>query len=167
MSSHTVTLPEILAVLRLFWHRQGIACPPLDLPYIRTVVEANGIRLPPVFEQMYCAVNGTPELYPNYMDENYCSFLPVEELRAEERELLVLMGENRTREVVPVMVFVDFMHRSWEYGLIVDANGRDYRIGIMPTRSSFQVLSNSLTTFLMWYVEDADILYTYNDSLLG
>lgn len=159
MSSSATTLPEILAVLRLFWQRQDVACPPASLPYVQEVAAANGVVLPPDFEQMYCTVNGTPELYPNYLDKHGFSMLPVEALLPEHREFLVIEAQTAVRERLAVMVFVDYMHRSWWYGFVVDANGETYRIGIMPTNGVFKVLTTSLTEFLQWYVEDADALY--------
>ena len=51
------------------------------------------------------------------------------------------------------------MHRSWEYGFVVDASGEGYLIGSIPRADEFKVLTSSLTTFLQWYLADADELY--------
>jgi hypothetical protein len=152
------SLSEVLSVLLASWQRQGIACPPSEGD-VRQVAIANGVRLPADFVQLYRAANGTPELYPNEMDENYCSFLPVEALRTEEKRWRVLTAEAETMERAGVTVFVDYMHRSWEYGFLVEANGLDYRIGRLAGGSVFQVLTTSLSQFLRWYVADADELY--------
>jgi hypothetical protein len=162
MTSSNTALSTIIQALVQSWTRQSIVCPPVALPYVKQVAAANGVVLPPDFVQLYRAANGTPELYPNHMDENYCSFLPVEALKTELKDWLVITAEAATLERVGVTVFVDFMHRSWEYGFIGDANGGDYRIGIMPGADEFKVLTTSLTTFLQWYVGDADALYDYS-----
>jgi hypothetical protein len=62
-------------------------------------------------------------------------------------------------ERAAVTAFASFMHRSWEYGYLVEPNGQDYRIGRMPGDKAFEVLTTSLNTFLQWYVADADELY--------
>lgn len=159
MHSAHPSLSKILPVLIGSWQRQGIACPPAALPDIRRVAATNDVALPADFVQLYGAANGTPYLYPNYLDDRYCSFLPVEALRTEKKVWLVKTAGVTTPEQVGVTVFVDFMHRSWEYGFLVEANGQDYRIGWMPRDDEFEVLTNSLSTFLEWYVADADELY--------
>ena len=153
------SLTEILTVLTESWRRQGIACPPAPLADIRRVATASGVVLPADFMQLYRTANGTPELYPNYLDEQYCSFLPMEALRSEENVWAVKTAGVEAPEQAAVTVFVDYMHRSWEYGFLVDPNGQDYRIGRMPGEKEFEVLTNSLSTFLQWYVADADEFY--------
>jgi hypothetical protein len=162
MTSFNSALAETLTALSGFWKRQGVACPPLDLLYVLKVSAENGVVLPPDFVQMYCALNGTPELYPNWVDDNFCSFLPIEALHTELKKLLVVTAEGAKVEHAKVTLFVNFMHHSWDYGFIADADGEDYQIGIMPVDDVFKVLTTSLKTFLNWYVEDADILYDSN-----
>ena len=161
MTTASPSLTESLQKLVQSWTRQGVACPPM-LPSCVRAATASNIVLPPDFVQLYSTANGTPDLYPNEMDENYCSFLPVEALRAATKEWLIISDERATLERVNVIAFVDFMHLSWEYGLITAANGKDYQIGIMPGNNEFKVLATSLAIFLQWYVEDADILYDYS-----
>ncbi|WP_324679281.1 hypothetical protein [Hymenobacter sp. GOD-10R] len=154
------TLAIMLSALSAFWKQQAITCPPVELPYVQAIAEANKVILPPDFEQLYRTVNGTPDLYPNFLDDRYCSFLPVEALRTEEKEVLVIACNTATLKTERVTVFVDYMHRSWEYGFIVNDN-ENYQIGIIPTNDVFKVITTSLATFLEWYIADADVLYDY------
>lgn len=159
MTSSHISLSETLSVLTESWRRQGIVCPPALLADVRREATTNGVALPADFVQLYSSANGTPELYPNELDERYCSFLPVEALRSEENVWRVTTAGMEAPERAVVTVFVSFMHRSWEYGFLVEPNGQDYRIGRMPGDNAFEVLTNSLSTFLQWYVADADELY--------
>ena len=159
MPSSRLSLSETLVVLTESWQRQGIACPPAALADIRLVAATNGVVLPADFVQLYSTANGTPELYPNELDEQYCAFLPVEALRSEANEWAVITTEVEAPERAEATVFVNYMHRSYEYGFLVEANGQDYRIGRMAGGKSFQVLTHSLSAFLQWYVIDADELY--------
>jgi len=157
-------LLEMIQIQALSWRRQGIACPPIKLSHAQAILAANRVVLPPDFVQMYCVANGTPELYPNWLDKNYCSFLPLEKLHTEYKKWVVVDTEAAKTDYLGVTVFVDFMHRSWEYGFIRDASAGTYKIGIMAGDSEFKVLTNSLATFLKWYLEDADTIYDYSHS---
>ncbi len=150
-----------IAVDRLsrFWQGQSIFSPSLELPYVEKMALARGLALPPDFVYLYCSANGTPELYPNHMDVNYCSFLPVEALCINHRKIRVTTEGRATSEQAGVIVFVDFMHRSWEYGFIPNADGVGYRIGIVVNPNEFKVITTSLAEFLSLYVADSDILY--------
>jgi hypothetical protein len=159
MPSARQSLSEILSVLTESWRRQGIACPPAALADVRRAAASNGVVLPADFEHLYTAANGTPDLYPNELDERYCSFLPLEALRSEANVWTVRTAGVEMSERATVTAFVDFMHRSWEYGFLVEANGQDYRIGRLPGGQAFEVLTTSLSTFLHWYAADADELY--------
>ncbi|PJJ53023.1 hypothetical protein [Hymenobacter chitinivorans] len=157
------SLAASIMELRQFWQRQAIACPPADLAYVRQVAATNSVVLPPDFELLYSTVSGPPQLYPNYMDENGFSLLPVEALRTENKAVLVRTSHSAIQGQAAITEFVDYLHRSWVYGFIADADGSGYRIGIMPTKQVFKVLTTSLAEFLAWYVADADVLYDYEE----
>ncbi|UOQ69481.1 hypothetical protein [Hymenobacter volaticus] len=139
--------------------RQAIACPSVGVPYVQQVITAHGVTLPADFVAFYSKANGTPELYPEGVDENFCSFLPVEALQTEVQEWLVVTAKAATRQQARVTVFISFLHACWEYGVLTEDQGEGYRIGILPGANEFVVLTTSLATFLQWYVEDADVLY--------
>lgn len=159
MTALSTTLSANIQALVQRWTRQHIACPPAAMDYVHQVAATNRVALPPDFIQLYSTANGTPALYPNWLDENYCSWLPVEALQTESREWTVVTDEGVIRGKADVTVFVDYMHRSWEYGFIAHENGEGYLIGIIPTADLFKVLTLSLDTFLQWYIADADELY--------
>ncbi|TGE21390.1 hypothetical protein E5K00_13960 [Hymenobacter aquaticus] len=159
MISSATTLPEILVVLRLFWRRQGIAGLPIPLLSVREIAAVHGLVLPPDFEQLYSTVNGMPQIYPSDMDENGFSVLPVEALHPQQQDFLVIHDQKARHEQMAVTVFVDYLQGCWWYGFAADASGETYRIGIMPAKGVFKVLTTSLAEFLQWYVEDADALY--------
>ncbi|WP_400191261.1 hypothetical protein [Hymenobacter sp. B81] len=154
-------LSAVLADLASSWQRQGIAGPALPAAYVKEVCAVRGLILPPDFHQFYCAVNGTPGLYPNWLDEKGFSFLPIEALETRRGLLHIIPDNVTTKARQQVTVFVDYMHRSWEYGFIAAENETGYLIGIIPSEGIFKVLTSSLTTFLAWYLRDADELYDY------
>ena len=94
-------------------------------------------------------------------DEAGFYFLSAEELRTEQRELVIdSMGgiEVITTSVTP---FFDYMHWSWQYAFIPNPAGNGYQIGIMGNPDTFKVITSSLAIFLSLYMEDAQVLYDY------
>ena len=105
------------------------------------------------------ALNG--ELFKSTDKEGFY-FLSAEELRTEQRELVVDSMSGIKTITTRVTPFVDYMHWSWQYAFISNPTDDGYQIGIMSTDTSFKVITSSLATFLSLYMENAQVLYDYS-----
>lgn len=122
--------------------------------------------LPDDFVQLYRCSNGmhlNTEQYQDF-DDNYFYFLCAEELRSERKELVIESMRGVETIATDVIVFVDYMHWSWQYGFVANPYGDGYLIGIMGTPNEFKVIISSLATFLNLYMEDAIVLYDHHIS---
>jgi hypothetical protein len=154
-------LSAVLEDLAEYWRNQAILAIPEKTGDAMAVAQANGVLLPPDFVQLYQCSNGMhPKRYCDTDEKGFC-FLAAEELRTEQRELVVDSMTGITVLSTDVTVFVDYMQWSWQYAFIPGAAGDGYQIGIMATSTNFKVITSSLATFLSLYMEDAQVLYDY------
>ena len=125
------------------------------------VAQANGVRLPSNFVQLHQCSNGMqPKRYCD-TDEKGFHFLSAEELRTEQRELVIDSMTGITTVSAEVTVFVDYMQWSWQYAFISNTATDEYQIGIMGNSNEFKVITSSLATFLSLYMENALVLYDW------
>jgi hypothetical protein len=156
-------LSATLEVLAGYWRAQAILAVPDDSWNPQAVARTNGATLPADFVQLYNCSNDmglNHELYQT-TDKNGFYFHSAEELRAEYCELVIDSMRGTETVSANVMVFVDYMHCSWEYGVIPDPNSTGYLIGIVGNPSQFKAITSSLATFLNLYMEDAQVLYDH------
>ena len=156
-------LADVLGTLSKFWLSQSIVPSALDLQYVRAISQANGVKLPPDFEQFYCLLNGMPDVFPHDMDSEGYAFWQIERLSAVQKEWVIITQETATIESVAATVFADYLISCWEFGFIADSIGDGYRIGIMAFGNEFKVISTSLAGFLKLYMKDADVLYDWKN----
>ncbi|SHG97466.1 hypothetical protein SAMN04488109_2706 [Chryseolinea serpens] len=142
----------LLDELREFWKDQGIETVPVS--WKETALGPEGLRLPADFRVFYSKLNGMSNLYPNEMDSEGFLFYPI--------DVLVTVREEFDEPGLPknIIVFAEYMHKSWWYGIELRADGT-YVIGIIPDRGRFKVITNSLEVFMRLYLMDASELYDY------
>ncbi|WP_019948612.1 SMI1/KNR4 family protein [Hymenobacter aerophilus] len=160
----------LLATLdQLMQHWQSRSLLPTTRPVndVEVMARQQGVTLPADFLALYQRSNGMAFTYPNGVESEEFYFLPVEDLRSKQEDLLVYSGRGAKQITTTVTVFVDYMHRSWEYGFITAESGPGYEIGIMAIGGEFKVITNSLATFLSLYLEDAMVLYDYRNPYIS
>jgi hypothetical protein len=153
---------EMIYKLINYWKFQNIHVQLNSLDHIRKILESKSIMLPDDFIEYYQQVNGMGELYADFDKEGF-SFYPIEELKTLET-----YHENYYRsrykddlgELKNIVIFADYMHESWLYGLNVIDNDT-YSIGISALYGQFKVITNSLQDFVKLYLEDSEVLYNY------
>jgi hypothetical protein len=155
-----------LDALADYWCSQKMLATPDESWNPQVVASANGVTLPDDFVQLYRCSNGmrlNTEQYQDF-DDNCFYFLCAEELCSEQRVIVIESMRGVETISTNVIVFVDYMHWSWQYGFISNPYGDGYLIGIMGTHNEFKVITSSLATFLNLYMEDATVLYDHHIS---
>lgn len=153
---------EIIFKLIDYWKTQNIIIQPNSLERIEQIIELKKIILSEDFLEYYHQVNGMGELYANF-DKNGFSFYPVEELKTLEMYYKSYYGDivrEDIGELKKIIIFADYMHESWLYGVNV-INATSYEIGSIAHYGEFNVISNSLSDFFKLYMEDNEILYAH------
>jgi len=142
-----------------FWKNQKIISPPNSLDDILHFEFSRNMQLPEDFRQLFMMTNGMVNLFPNYFDEEGFLFYPLEELTTLEDEL------NITRDSTDehILIFAEFMHKSWWYGVKFSKIVDNYEIGIIPEEDKFKVITRSLAEFISLYMKDSPILYESDD----
>lgn len=154
---------------QLFQHWQRKSLLPTTWPVndVVAIAQQQGVTLPTDFVALYHRANGMAFTYPNGIESEEFYFLPVGELRSKQEELLVYSGRGVKRVTTTFTIFVDYMHRSWEYGFIPADSDTGYEIGILAIDGEFKVITTSLATFLNLYLEDAMVLYDYRNPYIS
>lgn len=160
-------LAATLDALQQHWQNQSLLPAPDPTADVVAIAQRNSVTLPADFAAFYQRANGMALTYPNDFDAEGFYFPPVEALCSCPQELLIYSGRGVDQLTTMLTVFVDYMHTSWEYGFIPTASGTGYEIGIRPSRGEFKVITTSLATFLNLYLEDALVLYDYNNPYLS
>ncbi|MBH8570171.1 hypothetical protein KB206_14870 [Microvirga sp. STS02] len=157
-------LSATLEVLADFWRDQAILAVPDKSWNPQAVAQANGVTLPDDFVALYTCSNGMNLSLERSQSTDKAGFysISVEELRTEQRELVVDSMSGTETIITSVTPFFDYMHWSWQYAFIPNPTGDGYQIGIMSTDTSFKVITSSLATFLSLYMENAQVLYDYS-----
>lgn len=111
-------LLAVLEELEEHWRSQAILAGPDNARNPQAIAQANGVTLPDDFIHLYDCSNGmrlNAELYQDF-DKNCFYFLSAEELRTEQRDLVIDSMRGIQAITTNVTVFVDYMHWSWQYG---------------------------------------------------
>ena len=127
------------------------------------VVEKNlNIHLPGDLKEYFGDFNGMQELYPNYTDSNGFLFYPLEKLISREDELGVTTFRNEKLPEKKCIIFAEYMHKSWWYGLILNQDSpEEYDVVIIPNAERFKVITKSFWAFIHYYITDDAILYNH------
>ena len=104
--------------------------------------------MPNDFQKLYSIANGMTSHYPNDNDQEGFLFYPVE-----------CMQKASISDHSEALIFADFMQKSWWYGIRL--HGQDYEIGIMPEKTKFVIVADSLVSFLEMYLTNSPLLYEY------
>jgi hypothetical protein len=145
--------------LLVFWKKQKIVSPPNALDDIIYFEFSRSIRLPEDFRLLFMIANGVVNLFPNYFDEEGFLFYPLKELATLEDEFSVTQQRNSTEE--HCLIFAEFMHKSWWYGVKFLKLEDSYEIGIIASIDRFKVITRSLAEFIHLYMNNSSILYDY------
>ena len=140
-----------------FWKNQEIISAANSLDDILHFEFSKNVRLPDDFRSFYLMNNGMLNLYPNYFDNEGFLFYPLEEVTTLEEEF----DADKTIVDQNCLIFAEFMHKSWWYGVRISKNEEEYEIGIIPEVSKFKVITKKLEEFIHMYMIDSSILYNY------
>jgi hypothetical protein len=147
---------KAIEILAEFWEKQHLEIAGAAPEEIITFEISKKCTMPSDFKEFYSRVNGMQSLYPNDTDENGFLFYPIEGLNPATVEFKNPEMANSNR----IIIFVEYMYRSWWYG--VDVIDKDnYVIGIIPYPSFFKPLCSSLSEFIELYISDSPKLYDY------
>lgn len=149
-------LTESIFKLIEFWDRQGISSKGFGESQIDEMEKSLGLKLPDDFRYFYKHVNGMEQLYPNYVDVYGFLFYPFKNL-----EIVNLKKSSFAYELgSPCVVFANYLHRSWSYGVVVDNTiASTYSILIIGSPYDYRMVSNDLQDFLEKYMVDDAELY--------
>lgn len=107
--------------------------------------------LPQEFKELYQNVNGTDE----YDNQGFLFY---------RQQNLITMGKkfflDKDSELYGIIIFADYMHENWWYGIRITEQG--YEIGIIPSGKRFKPITTSLEHFVNLYMEDSEMLYDYS-----
>ncbi|MEO5931179.1 MAG: hypothetical protein ABIR47_14700 [Candidatus Kapaibacterium sp.] len=99
--------------------------------------------------------------YPNYTDDEGFLFYPLEYLITMEEEFARNPLYTVTVTSETVILFAEYMNKSWWYGFKYNAEAGRYVIGIIPDKNRFKPIAGSLADFIRLYMVDAPDLYDY------
>lgn len=142
---------DALLKLKLFWAKQDIKINGCPIQSIDLFQRKNNIKLPLDFVDYFATMDGMNSLFPNGTDEEGFLFYPLNE---------VVILKSGSEQFNSIIIFADYLQCSWNYYLNVIANNK-YEIGINPSNGTYKPITNSLATFIQYYLEDDSIIYTY------
>ncbi|MDO6431552.1 hypothetical protein Q4E93_13185 [Flavitalea sp. BT771] len=140
-----------------FWGKQKIVSPPNNLDDILYFEFSKNMQLPDDFRRLYMMTNGMVSLFPNYFDDEGFLFYPLQELTTLEEEFNI----NGGGAIEHCLIFAEFMHKSWWYGVRFSKIEDNYEIGIISSGDKFKVITPSLAEFIHLYLNDSPVLYEY------
>jgi len=151
-------IEEALIGLTDFWQKQNVIL--RDRNTLRSIHEfemVKNIELPQDFKKYFLKLNGMENLYPNYLDEEGFLFYPLKYLTTLEEEF----GEKPQNDNCKCLVFSEFMHKSWWYGVRIEEEKQVYDIVIISSKDKFKSITNSLAQFIHLYMNNSPVLYDY------
>lgn len=142
-----------------FWKNQNIVSDPNTLDDLLYFEFSRCMQLPEDFRRLFMMTNGMVNLFPNYFDKEGFLFYPLRELILIEDEFNV--PENKVDDVECCLIFAEFMHKSWWYGVKFSKLEDSYEIGIIPSVDRFKKISRNLGEFIHLYMNNSSVLYDY------
>jgi hypothetical protein len=143
-------LEQDIAVMELLvthLEKQNIPVSDNSMDKIEKIETEKSFQLPDDFKELYSIVNGMESSYPDKMDQNGFLFYPVEAVKSASSDASIL-------------IFAEYLHKTWFYG--VQSNGfGDYVIGRLTDDGIFKPITNSLSEFIEFYLNDSPKLYDY------
>jgi len=132
------------------WKKCKVYLPPDELGLLDNRIQNENIMLPGDFKDLYSVSNGT-----SGWDDVSFTFYGVGEL--------ITMGSRFSLDdnhpLQNVVIFADYMHESWWYGVNLTQEG--YEIGIISSGDKFNSIANSLSEFIHLYLSESDKLSDY------
>lgn len=149
-----------MAVKKLaqFWREQKISSPPNGIQEILHFEFSKSVKLPDDFRHLYMMTNGMVNLFSNDMDYEGFLFYPLQELTTLEEEFEL----DKVNYVESCIIFAEYMHRSWWYGVRFSKIEDNYEIGKIPTEYKFKVITRSLGEFIQFNMKDDSVLCDYD-----
>jgi hypothetical protein len=143
------------------WKSQGFEIHSNSLLHLQTTLEAKSLKLPDDFIHMYLNVNGMDGICPDFDEEGFC-FYPIEDLTTLDSYYKEYYPDkyNGQGDFKEIVIFADYMHESWLYGVKTEHDG-SYSIGIIALYGEFTFITHSLTDFINLYIENSPVLYNY------
>ncbi|WP_291913985.1 SMI1/KNR4 family protein [Chitinophaga sp. CB10] len=141
-----------------YWTEQGLVINSNSLYDIDAFESRKHIHLPDDFKEYFSRVNGMPSYYPNNIDNEGFLFYPLEKLVTLQEEFAM---ENAIECNSCILIFAEYMHKSWWYGVQLNDISGNYEIGIIPDKERFKSITASLSTFIDLYLQNASVLYQY------
>jgi hypothetical protein len=146
-----------LDILIKFWNDRNIVLGSKNtLNSLRQFEEKKGVEFPKDFIQYFLYTNGMELLYPNEFDSEGFLFYPLNAVVTLEEEFNL----KTIDKVEKCLIFAEFMHKSWWYGVRIEKDNK-YTIGIIPEQTKFKSITNSLAEFIDLYMSNSTVLYDY------
>ncbi|WP_073282651.1 SMI1/KNR4 family protein [Hymenobacter psychrotolerans] len=141
------------------WARQGMSVQPGCTAHELQRWEQHGIRLPQEFRRYFAQANGMDPFTATGTDKRGFYFYALSELQfypqvvdfALEPPVPALAGKK-------CLLFADYMHKSWWYGLLFA--GAAYSVIEIAAPNTYAVVADSFREFVHLYLADADELYS-------
>lgn len=140
-----------------FWKDQEIVSVANSLDDILNFEFSRSVQLPEDFRRLFMMTNGMVNLYPNDFDEEGYLFYPLQELTTLEDEFEL----NRGSYIEHCLIFAEYMHKSWWYGVKFSKFEDKYEIGIISSADKFNAITRNLGEFIHLYMNDSPVLYKY------
>ena len=146
--------------LIIYWEGQSISFGKKTEKDFEYYQRKKNVQLPSDFKTLYSNANGMESKYPNETDNEGFLFYPLEEI-VTGKEIFQGHDEIKENSDDRLIVFADYMHRSWYYGIRFNQNDNNYKVGIIPERMKFTPICNSLSEFINLYLTNSSRLYNY------
>jgi hypothetical protein len=149
----------ILENLIEYWKQQGLPIAPgVTSNQIKKVEISMNLNLPVEFKNYLTFVNGMVKKYPYDEDKNGMSFYSLEDLILFENEFQKDSVNKLHPDLVgrKTIIFADYMHKSWSYGLRVE--DEHYSIIVIYSYDRYRTVSDSFNKFLDLYINHFDMI---------
>ena|ERR1700759_1975046 len=140
-----------------FWKDQQIVSVGNSLDDILNFEFSRSMQLPDDFRRLFMMTNGMINLFPNDFDEEGYLFYPLQELARLEDEFEL----SRQSYTEHCLIFAEYMHKSWWYGVKFSKFESEYEIGIISSADKFKAITRNLGEFIYLYMNDSPVLYKY------
>jgi len=141
-----------------YWKCQVIDTAQCSEYQIEVYEKETRIKLPDDFREFYRMANGMSSHFPNWMDEEGFLFYPIEKVESFNKVFKKRWWNKGKKNI---LVFAEYMNKSWWYGVELSDITNDYEIGIIPDGNSFKPITKSLSDFIQLYLENSPMLYEY------
>lgn len=143
------------------WEKQKMHVQPgCSVAELDRFEEKLGITLPHEFRLYLERTNGMDPHTSTGTDKQGFWFCSLSELEfyaqsadfVAETPMLALDGKK-------CLLFADYLHKSWWYGLLFEEQGIEYTVVEIAAENHYRIVASSFSEFVSLYVDEADELY--------